>query len=138
MTTTYTCGPGFGTRGQMAYELRAQGLSWAAIADQLQPPSSGCPAGNPQSAMCNVAKKHAILHDLPWPLHRVAPPAAPSVATVTTPQQQVAYELRLSGLRWLEVARSAGYKHAAHAITGASKHASRHGLPWPIRTGDGS
>ncbi len=136
----YKCGPGFGTRGETAYNLRVSGLSWDAIAERLLPPSLGVEGGDPASAMTNLAKKYAASQKpkLPWPVKAPKAPKAPKAAgpsgtDLIRAQQEKAYSLRVSGLSWAEAARLAQYKHTSHAVTGAGKHASRNGLAWPIK-----
>ena len=134
----YKCGPGFGTRGETAYNLRVSGMSWDGIAEQLQPPSLGVEGGDPASAMTNLAKKYALAKQLPWPVKVMKAPKAPKSTGPTgtdliRAQQEKAYTLRTSGLSWAEAATQAGYKHTSHAVTGAGKHASRNGLAWPIK-----
>jgi hypothetical protein len=137
-TPKYKCGPGFGTRGETAYNMRArQGLSWDEIAEALEPPSLHVEGGNPASAVSNAAKKYANAHGLDWPIvlppaPKKAKPEASSAASAVYAQQESAYTLRASGLPWAEAAERAGYKHTSHAVTGASKHAARNGLAWPI------
>ena len=44
---------------------------------------------------------------------------------------QRAYELRLTGLEWVEVAKQAGYSHKQSAFSAAEQHAKAHNLPTP-------
>lgn len=133
--TGYKCGPGFGSRGELAYNLRKSDLTWNEIAERLSPPSETREAA--ESAMTNLAKKHAKAHGLPWPLHISKPTPAPKSAEPTATerircQQKLSYVTRAAGKPWGVAASTAGYKYPAHAVTGAKKHAVRMGLPWPI------
>lgn len=133
--TTYQCGPGFGSRGQTAYNLRQDGLSWQDIANKLEPPSLHRKGGDAASAVMNGAKKYAKSQNLPWPVTVAKVPKAPAPvkAAPTVSRQERAYQLRTQGRAWAEVAGLAGYKNTAHAVTAASKHAARANLAWPIR-----
>lgn len=133
---TYTCGPGFGTRGQRAYELRVGGMTWAEVAVVLQPPSSTSddPKANPESAVTNAARKYAISRGMPWPVKLakpVAEAAPPPLQEVRTTQKR-AYDLRVAGMSWSEVVEETGYSFPSHAISGAKRHAVREGLAWPV------
>lgn len=137
--STYTCGPGYGTRGQRAYEMRIAGHSWTEIAISLQPPSLGSinPKADPESAVTNAAKKYAKAKALPWPIpfsraqvtRQMQPPAFDGVREV----QKSAYDLRAQGGAWSDVATATGYSFPSHAIAGAKRHAFRERLPWPVR-----
>ena len=131
----YKCGPGFGTRGATAYALRVQGQTWDDIAAILMPPSANTEGGNSASAVLNVAKKYAKANGLSWPIHLTPQPDPAPVVEVPQEdsRQKRAYTLRVSGLSWNDVARATQYKHAAHTVTAARKHAVRMGLPWPIK-----
>lgn len=141
--STYQCGPGYGTRGQRAYEMRAAGSTWAEVAHALQPPSSTSESesANPESAVTNLAKKYARVQNLPWPISIPSRKViliddgvpVPSLSGVIRTTQRCAYELRSQGENWTDVAAKTGYSFPSHAIAGAKRHALREGLSWPIK-----
>lgn len=134
-TTHYTCGPGFGTRGQTAYDLRSiQRMSWEDIAVVLMPPSLGVEGGDPAAAALAVARKYARAKGLLWPIKLESPPKEVVEPTPTPSKQERAYLCRSLNMSWVDVAAHAGYQHPQHAITGARKYAERSNLPWPIVT----
>lgn len=135
---TYACGPGFGTRGKRAYEMRLEGKMWAEVAVVMQPPSSTSddPKANPESAVTNAARKYALSRELPWPVKLAKPPAEaspPPLQEVRTTQKR-AYDLRAEGKSWSDVVAETGYSSPSHAISGAKRHALREGLTWPVST----
>lgn len=125
---SYTCGPGFGTRGATAYQMRAAGKPWAEIVAALQ--------ANSDSAVVKVAKKHARANGLAWPIPvpEVAEPeadVAPTALDQVRAVQKEAYDLRTAGQSWEAVAQGR-YSAVPHAVAGARRYAEREGLPWPI------
>lgn len=125
---SYTCGPGFGTRGSTAYALRAGGMPWSEIVVALQ--------ANSDSAVVKVAKKHAEANGLPWPIQlpHVDEPedTTPTALEQVRLVQKEAYDLRVAGTSWGTI-REGRYSTVTHAVAGARRYAEREGLPWPIR-----
>lgn len=137
---SYKCGPGFGTRGESAYRLRATGMPWVEIMATLK--------ANSDSAIVKVAKKCAIAHGLPWPIPQpVIAAASPEDAPPTALEkvrrvQKEAYDLRVDGASWESIATETDpvtgqrrYSAVSHAVAGAKRYAARAGKPWPIPQG---
>lgn len=128
---TYKCGPGYGARGQRAYELRVSGKTWAEI--------MAVENANSESAVTNTARKYARARGLKWPVHiarpaTAAPKAEAPVTQALRETQKSAYDLRTSGKKWREIAEATGYSFPSHAVAGAKRHAEREKLPWPVPT----
>jgi hypothetical protein len=133
----HKCGPGYGTRGERAYNLRVEGKTWLEVAGVLEMPDA-TPETNIESAATNAARKYARSKNLPWPVPRIPSPAKPKsvlpdLHALERKRQEEAYATRLKGLGWFEVAEETGYTCLSHAIAGAKRYAVREGKPWPIQ-----
>lgn len=136
--TKYKCGPGYGTRGERAYNLRCDGLPWKEIATVLEMPSA-TPETNIESAATNAAKKYAKTKGLPWPIEfpkeeELPPEAGEDLESPHQNRQRLAYEARAGGGGWAWVAEVTLYSCIPHAVAGARRYAKREGKPWPIPT----
>lgn len=135
----YKRGPGYGTRGERAYNLRCDGLSWRDIALTLEMPSA-TPETNIESAATNLAKKYAKAKGLPWPIEipkveeELPPEPGEDVENPLKERQRLAYEARAGGGGWAWVAEVTLYSCIPHAVAGARRYAKREGKPWPIPT----
>jgi len=101
-------------KGQLSYELRAEGFTWTQVAQK---------AGfdKPGSASY-AAKKYATVTGQPWP----------TAQEVT--HGELAYKMRVATrLPWGEIAHIVGYGYSSHVVTGARRYAERESLPWPIK-----
>jgi len=137
----YKCGPGYGTRGEKAYNLRCDGLPWREIALTLEMPSATAET-NIESAATNVARKYARANKLPWPIgvppkeeeEELPPEPGENVENALQERQRLAYEARAGGGGWSWVAEVTLYSCIPHAVAGARRYAKREGKPWPIPT----
>jgi hypothetical protein len=103
---------------KQSYELRHQGLSWKAIALELD-------QGDDDKARDKAriwARRWAAMNELP------APPARIAERT----RARLAYDMRVAGSSRAEVAAATGYTEAS-ALVAADCHAQREGLPLPPR-----
>ena len=101
-------------RSRAAYKDRAEGMSWPDIAEK-----HGYASGISANA---TTQQHAKRFGLPWPVH--TKPSGPHAA----------YESRVSGLKWKDVAARHGYASHASVIKAVKNYAKRFGLPWPEKS----
>jgi len=103
--------------GALAYELKLGGHTWKQIADRV--------GYNTDVRALAAAKKHALFHDLPWPLEKKH-----SGSHSTRPIK--AYKMRVRGEKWADIAEKLEYSSPASAQTCAREFAHLSKKPWPI------
>ncbi len=108
-------------RARAAYESRASGLNWKDVAARHGYASS-------ESARRAVNQHAPQAKRPPWPV-----PTKPS-DLLETRRARAAYESRVSGLKWNDVAARHGYASHATVNKAVKNHAKQAGLPWSERS----